>query len=138
MCLALPPTQKLRDGMTRSVARRALSDLLPPAVRHRTDKANLGPAFRHALLETAADDIDRMLAEDGHHIRGYVDVEATRALFSDCRAGRASPEPLSFIWRATLLARWMALHHDTPVPALLDDPPHRMQPPMSVASSLPA
>lgn len=138
MCLALPPTQKLRDGMTRSVARRALSDLLPPAVRHRTDKANLGPAFRHALLETAADDIDRILAEDGHHIRRYVDVDATRAQFSDCRAGKASPEPLSFIWRATLLARWMALHHNTPVPALLDDPPHRMQPPMSVASSLPA
>lgn len=41
-CLSLPPEQRLKGGWTRSIVRRAMKDILPPSVRTRLGKSNLG------------------------------------------------------------------------------------------------
>jgi len=50
-CLSLPRDQKVRDGWTRFVMRRALGGILPEAIRWRRDKSNLGHNFARSLLK---------------------------------------------------------------------------------------
>ncbi len=53
LCLSLPGDQKLRDGWTRSIMRRALVGILPDVVRERPGKADLtGPFLRGFLGPT--------------------------------------------------------------------------------------
>jgi asparagine synthase (glutamine-hydrolysing) len=51
-CLALPADQKVFEGWTKSILRRAMRGLLPEAVRLRTDKVNLVSPFRAGLTES--------------------------------------------------------------------------------------
>src|SRR5207245_3354357 len=64
-CLALPGSQKLRGGLNRAVMRRALADLLPPEVRDRGGKANLGPVLQRRVLSADRPLIENVLANPG-------------------------------------------------------------------------
>ncbi len=50
LCLSLPGDQKLRDGWTRSIMRRALTGVLPEVVLQRPGKADLSHTFVRGLL----------------------------------------------------------------------------------------
>ena len=54
LCLSLPSDQKLRNGTSRSILRRALSDLLPSSIRSRMSKANLSPNFILGVRDSCA------------------------------------------------------------------------------------
>jgi hypothetical protein len=49
-CIAFPPVQKIRGGYTRAIARCALADVLPVAVRHRVSKVPGDPWLNYVLL----------------------------------------------------------------------------------------
>lgn len=69
-CLSMPADQKLRDGWTRSILRRSMRGVLPPAIQQRTSKGDLSPNFArgliqnerlHALLENGPDELDHYI-----------------------------------------------------------------------------
>jgi asparagine synthase (glutamine-hydrolysing) len=72
-CLAMPAEQKLSQGWTRAIIRRAMTDVLPPEILFRRDKANLSSNFRRKLFEYELDLITRVYQTGS--IRKYVDEE---------------------------------------------------------------
>jgi asparagine synthase (glutamine-hydrolysing) len=59
--IALPSEQRLRDGWTRFVMRKAMSVCVPTAVTWRVGKGNMTPAFANGLLR-----IDENALQDTH------------------------------------------------------------------------
>lgn len=97
-CLALPPDQKLRDGWTRSILRRAIGDL-PAEIRTRVDKADLSFNFRRNLSELEDSRLRQLIEEAPDEWANYVNVDAVRTAY---RQGRVID-----MWPALILARWL-------------------------------
>lgn len=110
LCLALPPEQRLRDGLTRSILRRAMADRLPPALLARPGKARLGDNFVRLLFERDRDVLRRIVYEDAPRAADLLDVPALQQAVerADREAGVRSELALP-VWRAATLARWIAL-----------------------------
>jgi asparagine synthase (glutamine-hydrolysing) len=105
-CLSLPPEQKLHQGWTRVIMRRAMTDVLPAKVQWRIGKANLSPNFDRRLL-----DLDRALLEDvilcnPQVIEPYVDVPTLRAMYQRCVSGSTGKEVVA-VYGAVILALWL-------------------------------
>lgn len=106
-CLALPPEQKLHQGWTRVVMRRAMSNILPPEVQWRVHKANLGPNFKRRLLEYERETLEKVIDEP-QIIQPYVDVPALRAAYH-----RYASQPLQSkkdaitVFATVTLALWL-------------------------------
>jgi len=109
-CLSLPSHQRMRDGVTRSILRRAMRGRLPESVRLRPGKARLATSFTDALFVRDADRLRQLVAEDVPAAQDVLDVSAlTQAVAQavhqpETRADLAVP-----IWRAIVVARWLAL-----------------------------
>lgn len=105
-CIDLPADQKLRDGLTRSILRRALSDDLPQAVSRRVDKADLSIHFHRTLFPAARSRAERVLGEGWAVLAPYVEREAARAAYE-----RGDGET---VWRILSLHRWLRYTIDAP------------------------
>ena len=104
LMFALPSSQLIERGRTKSVLRRALGDLLPPIVRDRLDKLGFvtpeAAWLRGPLGELAAD----VFASSAFRERGFVDVEAARRRLAEHRRGdRVAGTEL---WRALSVELW--------------------------------
>jgi asparagine synthase (glutamine-hydrolysing) len=84
-CLAAPISQFLRDGQTRSLMRRALSDLLPPKLVKRASKGLLDEVIVRALQRewNRVGDVARWQVCE----RGYVEPRALAGGLSRARLG---------------------------------------------------
>ncbi|MUV88608.1 asparagine synthetase B [Halapricum sp. CBA1109] len=102
--LAIPPTQQLRDGWTRSIGRRALSDLLPEEVQRRPWKTFQSEAFWNALARS--DDCLDSLAADLGSVGRYLDADAVGAAYERFRE-TPSPRDARALWRALSLSVWL-------------------------------
>ena len=104
LAFSLPGDELIRRGETKSVLRRALSDLLPPEVTRRRDKLGFVTPetrfMRGALGELAAD----VFASQSFRERGFVDAKAAATRLGRHRCGDidAGME----IWRALNLELW--------------------------------
>ncbi len=104
LAFSLDGSELIRRGETKSVLRRALGDLLPPAVASRRDKLGFvtpeGSFMRGELGELAAD----VFASQSFRERGFVDATAARSRLVHHRRGdlRAGME----LWRALNLELW--------------------------------
>jgi asparagine synthase (glutamine-hydrolysing) len=104
LAFSLPPSELLRRGRTKDVVRRALADLLPEAVRRRTDKLGFvtpeGRWLQGALGDLAAD----VFASQSFREREFVDAPSARDRLERHRRGeiRAGME----LWRALNLELW--------------------------------
>ena len=80
LCLAMPPEQKIHNGWTRAVARRALVGQLPPKIRLRSDKGNLGPNFIRGLLAEQVTFRKSVLKEQ-KNIQAYIRPNVVQGLY---------------------------------------------------------
>lgn len=111
-CLALPGEQKLRDGWTRWVMRRAMEGVLPPLVQWRADKSNLSPVLMAAINRYGQQQVGDMIARPDA-ISGYVNVTALRDIWRGFLA-HPRPQDVMPIWLALVLDRGVRL---TGIPA---------------------
>src|SRR5262249_24298976 len=72
-CLGLPREQKIGEGWTRLILRRAMTGVVPPAIQWRVDKSDLSPNFRRSFLLYEGERLSRMVAAPGP-IEPYVDM----------------------------------------------------------------
>ena len=104
LAYALDGGELLRRGVTKSAIRRALADVLPPAVAARTDKLGFATPeavwLRGALGDLAGD----VFASCAFAERGFVDAAAARRRLDDHRAGRV--EAGFELWRALNVELW--------------------------------
>lgn len=107
-CLALPPEQKLHQGWTRLVMRRAMEGVLPPQVQWRPGKSNLSPNFKRRLLDQEREVVEAVIHQDSQILERYVDLPALRAAYQRYlhRPMQSEREAVA-IFGIVVLARWL-------------------------------
>jgi asparagine synthase (glutamine-hydrolysing) len=108
LCVSLPGDQKLRDGWTRSIMRRALVGVLPEVVRQRPGKADLSHSFVRGLLGPDRPALETLVARPGL-VAEWVDPAALTTLWQRCLRERRSGDCFA-LWRVAVLSRWLAHH----------------------------
>lgn len=75
-CLAVPPEQKLSQGWTRYIFRRAMEGVLPAEIQWRSTKAFFNANFKRALLEYERETLDRIILSEIEVIEPFVNIPA--------------------------------------------------------------
>lgn len=97
-CVSLPSDQKLRDGYTRSIQRRSLSDTLPSQISRRMSKGNLSENFINQIRADSTGRIRDMLEEGRSTLQPYFDLQ----VLDQARAnGNVMP-----LWTACTFLEW--------------------------------
>jgi asparagine synthase (glutamine-hydrolysing) len=105
-CVGLPADQKLRDGWTRSILRRAMSSVLPAEVCWRRFKSDLSLNFASCLATHGRRTIESILARNGSPIWEYADIERARTSYRRLRQRSAVLDALQ-IWKTVTLGVWL-------------------------------
>lgn len=117
-CLALPAEQKLNQGWSRIILRRAMAGILPRSIQWRVRKADLSPSF-HRNFWTQERDL-LMSDQTFESIRSYVDLREIQRLRTTYRQAQDRDDfttPIvkrdgCALWYLTQLAIWLdRLHH---------------------------
>jgi len=106
-CLALPPEQKLHQGWTRVVMRRAMDQIVPDGVRWRVGKADLSPNFKRRLWDHDRDLLDDVILNDPRVIEDYVDVAALRDAYHRYASQPMAEDAALTVFSAVTLALWL-------------------------------
>ncbi|ESX97005.1 lasso peptide isopeptide bond-forming cyclase [Mesorhizobium sp. LNJC403B00] len=108
-CLALPGAEKLNQGFGRSVLRRAMEGILPPAVQWRRDKIDFTSNLVKGMLGNHRDLLDKVLVKDAARIAPYVNLPEVTAAY-----GRIARQPdeatlpdVQYVWRSISLSLWL-------------------------------
>jgi asparagine synthase (glutamine-hydrolysing) len=109
-CFGLPPEQKLRDGWTRVVLRRGLSDLLPPAIEHRVGKSDLTRQFTLGLLRYERSKIDDIILARDSPVGEYVNLPLVRRAYAELVRSE-SDDAAILVWPAVTLGLWLNSSH---------------------------
>jgi len=80
-CLAMPPEQKLYQGWTRMIVRRALDGILPEEVQWRGGKANVESNLVNGLLTIDRAILDDVIQNDLESIEKYIDLNNIRNFY---------------------------------------------------------
>jgi ABC-type uncharacterized transport system ATPase subunit len=113
LCLALPADQKLRDGWSRVVMRRAMDGLLPDEVRWRASKANLSPNFRRNLLAKDRNLLAEFILEQPSVLEDYVDISELRRAYRRC-----TTQPTSETDALTVFGAVVGVQHGDQLPPI--------------------
>lgn len=106
-CLSLPGDQKLNQGWSRIVLRRAMAQRLPEVVQWRKGKADLGPNFTRGLVSADRNMIDKMLVNEVNSLSPYINVPLLRDMYRQYTARQSDTAELA-IWRVSVLASWLS------------------------------
>lgn len=113
--VGLPAKEKLNDGWSRSVMRRAMEGVLPETVRWRRDKIDFSPEIRRGLVRHHLPLLDDIMADrDG--LGEYVDMGNLRQRYQrllDDPDGIGGGELQPFL-RCVMLAHWLRARQSTP------------------------
>jgi asparagine synthase (glutamine-hydrolysing) len=107
-CLALPADQKLSQGWTRAIQRRAMEGILPESVRWRFLKSNLSPNFLHALQTRELPRMNLNGATRSWRIWEFMNRPAfDAAVARSTGAETMAPADGYLIHKAVVLNRWL-------------------------------
>ena len=104
-CLAIPGSQKISQGFTRMVVRRALKGYLPEEIRWRSDKGDLGWSFLNGLI--AKQELVRAtIASSSSFLNQFFDLHHFADMQSRCKSGKVIAEELLMLFLVTVLSAW--------------------------------
>ncbi|BAZ43116.1 putative asparagine synthase [Chondrocystis sp. NIES-4102] len=110
-CLSIPLQQKLSQGFTRNIVRRALSGYLPDKIRLRHDKGNLSAGFHYGLINFERDIFDNTVAECSSLIEPYIDLKAFKQQYQQYISNPGGNN-IPSVLLAVELALWLKQQHD--------------------------
>ena len=106
-CLALPPEQKLHQGWSRLIMRRAMANILPTEIQWRSTKANMNHSFVHGLLNLNRE-ILVVASQKYKYIENYVDKNYLNETYHRIISNnKINPDDAIIVWKATMLCLWM-------------------------------
>jgi asparagine synthase (glutamine-hydrolysing) len=119
-CLALPPGQRLQNGYTRSILRRAMEGILPPEVQWRTDKGNLSAGVSLKLLEYERETLEEFILRDQETIGEYLDLPSLREVYERYTARPLQSNDEAFTLMLTItLGLWLRSRDSIPAHSAL-------------------
>lgn len=107
LCLAIPGSQRIQDGLSRMIVRRALVNHLPKKVCWRTGKGNLSYNFHRSLMAFESERLDKAIMLNPQHIEKYIDINILRQEYQHYKS-QAFGGNIPFVWSATNLALWLS------------------------------
>ncbi len=108
LCLSLPANQKLGQGWSRLILRKAMDGILPPEIQYRPGKGNLSPNFYRRLLDGDRKLLDQVVLDGAPALKPYIDQTAMRRAYA-----RYDADPLRHhddsiqLFEAVNLALWL-------------------------------
>lgn len=106
-CLALPPDQKLRGGLSRFILREALSGVLPDKVRLRGGKTSIQPSFDRGLRHFERQRLATLAPPPGGALAQYLQPSTVRELSSRFVSGAGGSKENVTLWRSLSLDCWL-------------------------------
>ncbi|OKH32525.1 asparagine synthase (glutamine-hydrolyzing) [Calothrix sp. HK-06] len=107
-CLALPPTQKLHQGWSRIIMRRAMDGILPPKIQWRGGKTMMTPNFLRGLLHLDQKILDDAMSNDSFLNQEFVNLTSLCRYYQHLLSGKdLTNDDVIPVWKATTLALWM-------------------------------
>ena len=106
-CLALPADQKMFEGWTRIVLRRAMEGILPEAIRWRPGKSNLSPNFAHSLIVRDRERLDKWIRAYAPVLEEYVDMRKLNKVYSQ-GVERPNMADAMTLWNAVTIGLWLS------------------------------
>lgn len=102
--LAIPPSQQLADGYTRSILRRSIGDLLPEKIQWRPWKAMPGEAVDNALRNEQQR--LQQLVDDPEQVTKYLDPQALKESYDRYIEDNNGLDRRS-LYKALALSEWL-------------------------------
>jgi asparagine synthase (glutamine-hydrolysing) len=114
-CLALPSEQKLHQGWSRMVLRRAMAGILPPQVQWRGGKTDMTPSFLYGMLQLNRDLLEELVSpNEMGTIKPYVNPEVLQSSYKHCVSNsKPHDRHIMTVWRAVTLALWLRYTRNT-------------------------
>jgi asparagine synthase (glutamine-hydrolysing) len=114
-CLALPPEQKLKNGWSRSIMRRALVGILPEPIRWRGGKASMEENFEYGLIHTDRTIVENSLSGHGDgSTQAFLNLELLQKQFQSLILSPQNRQAqATAVWKGTALSLWMALQNQS-------------------------
>ena len=108
-CLRLPPEEKIDVNGTRAILRRAMADILPPAIQQRRDKFDFTGALAASMCACNRALLDDIFLPQTSAIAPYANIAALKAAWLRVRAQprTAAGGDVQAVWRGTALALWL-------------------------------
>jgi asparagine synthase (glutamine-hydrolysing) len=114
-CLSLPSNQKLNQGWTRFIMRRAMKNILPEQVQWRSDKSDMTASFTHGLLKHDRELLNNVMQNRLDVIAEYVDTEALQKIYKQWEATSTDQTSRSksegaidlLLWQVCMLILWL-------------------------------
>jgi asparagine synthase (glutamine-hydrolysing) len=101
---ALPPDQKIREGVTKFILRKAMKGVLPEGVRERYDKMGFVTPDDLWFRTVLKDRILKVLNSKTFADRGYFVVDKVKDIFQDCYRGKKNMALT--LWRCVNTELW--------------------------------
>lgn len=107
-CLALPATQKLNQGWSRIVLRRAMNGILPTKIQWRGDKTDITPGMIKGLLEYDQKILEEAMVIKAEKIADFVDIANLKSIYKNsiCKE-KTTENVINKIWSSVSLSLWL-------------------------------
>jgi asparagine synthase (glutamine-hydrolysing) len=106
LCLATPSHQRIQDGWSRMIVRRALANHLPAKVCWRSDKGDLSHNLVRGLLRFEEQRMDEVILNNAQVIEPYIDTTELRKSYMHYKQ-KGTSDDIQAIWSAVNLATWL-------------------------------
>ena len=109
-CFSLPPEQKLSQGWSRIVMRRAMENILPTEVQWRTSKMDFTPNLVDGLLSQEKSTLEQLIFHNYQILSKYINTDVLQNMYNDqisSTKSKPNPKEIQFIWKATSLGLWL-------------------------------
>ena len=109
-CLSLPPEQKLNQGWSRIVLRRAMEGILPAKVQWRGGKTTPAAAFLHGLMKFDKEFLSEIFSQEATKIEEYINLNTLEKAYHLFISNKLREADQGKIWSAITLMVWFRYH----------------------------
>jgi asparagine synthase (glutamine-hydrolysing) len=109
-CLSLPPEQKLNQGWSRMVMRRAMTDILPEQVQWRGGKADMTANFQRGVRHFDHQLMNEMIMDDPSRIQEFVNLNSLQEFYNQLmyKTEVTNEAAIIPVWKSVVLALWLS------------------------------
>ena len=110
-CYGIPASQKLHQGWSRYVLRRAMEGILPPEIQWRSAKSNLGPGLTTTFRQFGSNLLREAIFTNCEVIAPYVNLTTLQNAYRQyVEDGVEAEAGVTQLWLVMMLSLWLRQH----------------------------
>jgi asparagine synthase (glutamine-hydrolysing) len=104
-CLAIPPQQKLNQGWSRMILRRAMEGILPKDIQWRSTKGDSTALFFHGVHQYDKELLDKLVNDDCQRLTKYINFPHVKNSYE--KTLKDTEQDISGLWFVITFALWL-------------------------------